>query len=163
MTDLDRPDSAQNTRLQIAIDKAVEHTDEHGQTAPTRPADDTQLPPRHQLFVEYYANPDSPSFGCARRSYLRIYRCSKRSANTNAWRLLTYEGIQRAVRERFEQDSVGIERRIAALANLLDAETETRKEYDAEGRLTRTVVTSASTAAKLKVIDMLNKLDHSYP
>ena len=69
------------------------------------------LNPRHQLFVTYYADPQSPTFGCARRSYLRIYMCQVRSADSNAWRLLSYEGIQAAIRERLEQNSVRMEAR----------------------------------------------------
>ena len=55
-----------------------------------------------------------------------------------------------------------LERRIAALANLLDAETETSKEYDADGHLVRTIVSSAPAGPKLRAIDLLNRLDGSY-
>jgi hypothetical protein len=120
------------------------------------------LSARHELFVVYYSDPGSDTFGCARRSYMRIYRCTPRSADTNAWRLLSYDGVRAAVKERLERNSVGLEHRIAALAEVLEGGKDTRKEYDVAGTLVRTTVSDRPASDRLKAIDILNKLDGSY-
>ena len=125
--------------------------------------DAPRLRPRQRLFVALYVDEGLPTFGNASAAYAKAYSVTNRNtAKANGWRLLAKADVQAVIAQKLREAMVGMERRIDALANLLDAGTETRKEYDADGHLVRTIVTSAPAGPKLKAIDILNRLDNSY-
>jgi hypothetical protein len=119
-----------------------------------------------QKFIEYYLDPDSPSYGNASLSYKRVHTsCKPTTAMVNSWRIKTrYIGY---IQDLLALSETGIEVRLGVLSRILSGTYERVVKtytYDKAGkrRLSGETVSTPTLADTIKAIDILNKLDGTY-
>ena len=123
------------------------------------------LKPRQQQAVAAYIDPTSPTHGNGTQSWKTAYKDAESSvgASVNMSRLLNSTNGQRAVRELMDLHSLGPERRIRKLGELVHGENEqVVQTFNKDGELVRTVTSTGPQSDKLKAIDILNRMDGSY-
>lgn len=123
------------------------------------------LKPRQQQAMAAYIDPSSPTHGNGTQSWKTAYKAAESSvgASVNMSRLLNSTNGQRAVRELMEFHSLGTERRIRKLSELVHGGNEqVVQTFNKDGELVRTVTSTGPQSDRLKAIDILNRMDGSY-
>lgn len=126
------------------------------------------LSPKQRAFVHNYIDPDSDTYSNGTQSYKKVYNShSDNGAAASATQLLNKPKIQSYIEEIMEQKNIGIQDRIAALAEITKGgqkETVIESVNPETGKVkSKTVIKSQiANSDRLKAIDIANKMDGTY-
>lgn len=121
------------------------------------------LNPRQRAFVTAYASRDSDSFANQTKSALSVSPTIRPSSAPITGHRLRYNvKVQTAVAALLEEAGFALPERITRLQSIADTETQVVTHKNAAGEVVQTTTAPVPMAARLKAIDIANKLDGSY-